>query len=187
MDDPVAGQPAPEASASAPAPAAIDIDKIKAEILEAARKETDSRVGGFQTVINRLQQENEQLRRAQLPEEERMELDSQDNDDRVAELERQLALMKLAQEFPDVAPVYQSLLDAETPEEQVAILVAGLRSSTAQATPEAETQVAEIDKNNPAQTVGQIVGRMPDGTPLTGDAAWDWLRQQGSTPVAERR
>lgn len=182
MEDQVAGQPAPAASASAPAPAAIDIDKIKAELKVELQKDMDARVGGFQTVINRLTEENKTLKRQQLPDDERLELDTQDQTDRVAELERKLALMQLAVQFPDEAAVYQALLDADTALEQVQILKA-LR--TPPATPEVEAQVAEVDRNNPAQTTGEVIGRMPDGTPLTGDAAIEYLKQFGPTAYGD--
>lgn len=180
MEDQVAGQPAPEASASAPAPAAIDIDKIKADLKADWQKDMDGRVGGFQTVINRLTEENAKLKRAQLPDDERTELDNSEQSDRVAELERQLALMQLATQYPDEAKVYQQLLKAETPLEQVEILKA-LR--TPPAAPEAESEVAEVDKNNPAQSVGEIIGRMPDGTPLTGENAIEYLKKLGPTAM----
>jgi hypothetical protein len=184
VDEPVAGQPAPEASASAPAPAAFDIDKFKADLKAELQKDMDGRVGGFQTVINRLTEENNQLKRAQLPDDERMELDDQDRQDRIADLERQIALMQLAQQYPEIAPAYQQLLDAETPEDQVAIL-ASLRAASQPASPEAEDQVAEVDRNNPVQTIGEIVGKLPNGAGLTGDIADEILKRFGKTATSE--
>jgi len=183
-EDQPAESAAPEASASAPAPQSPDFEKIKAEILAAATAEMDARVGGFQTVINRLTEENRQLKTAGLSEDEREQLAQDEKDQRIVELERQVALNEVVQKYPDVAEVYQKLLNAKSEEEQAKILLEMVKPA-APAEPDAEPP-SDVDKNNPAQTTGEIIGRLPDGTPLTGDTAWEYLKRLGPTPMGEQ-
>jgi hypothetical protein len=181
-DELPAGQPEPEASASAPAGVNPDIEKIKADLKAELQAEMDKRVGGFQTVINQQRDELAQLKNATLSEEERDELVQDEKDNRIAELESQIAVAAVAAKYPAIGDVYLKLLNAQSEEEQAQIL---LNMVQAPAAPPVEPEApAAVDSNNPAQTVGDIIGRLPDGTPLTGDTAWEMLRKMGPGPAA---
>ena len=182
-DDPT---PAGQAEASAPAPAPTpDIETIKAELRKEWDAEMNARVGGFQTVINQLTEENRQLKTSGLSEDELEQLANEEKDKRIAELETQVKLAEIHQQYPQVAEVYTKLLNATTEEQQAQILLS-LVQPAAPAEPAAPAAPSDVDKNNPALTVGQIVAQMPDGTPITGDAAVEALKQLGPTPLAAR-
>jgi hypothetical protein len=181
--DQLADQTPPVASASAPAPAGLDIEKIKADVLAAAKVEMDNRVAGFQRAIGEKDQEIERLKRAQLPEDERNDLENQDAQARIDAAEQRAAIAELALADPEVGALWKSIVEAESSDDQLDILRTLIKPAAPEV-PEAEPVVAEVDRNNPAQTVGDIVGRLPDGTPLTGDTAWDMLRRMGPGATA---
>jgi hypothetical protein len=174
-----------QAEASAPAPAQPpDTEAIKAELRSELTAEFDTRVAGFQTVINQKDEEIRQLKTASLSEEEREQLAESEKDRRIADLEEQVALAKVAKENPQIGEVFQQLAKAESYEEQAAIL---LKLATPAPPPEPEPAApSDVDMNNPNPTVGEIAGRMPDGTPITGESAWEALKRLGPTPLGIR-
>lgn len=178
MDEPLASQPeGTEASASAPASPTVDLEQVRTEL----RAEFDARIGGFQTVINKLTEENRQLKTSTLSDEEREQLALKEAEDYIEQLERKVALGELASQYPaEVAKAYQQLLDARDGNEQVQFLASLMQPKA----PEPEAQIADVDRNNPAPTVGQAVARLPDGTPMDGATADEWLKRLGPNPVS---
>lgn len=169
-----------EASAEETPPAASPDDPLAALRAEMTA-EFDKRIAGFQTVINKQTEELRELKDASLSDEEREQLVKSESEEYTDKLERELAMAKFVARYPDVAPVYQQLLDAETPDEQAAIL----KSLAQPKAPEVPaTAPADVDPNNPAPTFGTITGRLADGTPISGDTAWEMLRKMGPGAVS---
>lgn len=189
-DDPT---PDGQAEASAPAPAAApDIEKIKADLRQEMAAEMDTRIAGFQTVINRLTEENRGLKTATLSEDEREQLMVQERDEYIAELEAQLKLTQLSQPsdgfdsrvYSLAYQAYTNLLNASTEEEQMSVLLS-LVQPAAPTAPDAP-EPSDVDKNNPSLSVGQIVAQLPGGGPIDGDQALEALKQLGPTPLGSR-
>lgn len=176
MDDLAAGLAGESASPEGTALTRADIDKIKAE-LSATYEE---RIKGFQRLLadreNReraLQAELEEIRSATLSPEERVQLREKQLATRVRELEAQIELERLGASYSDEMPIYRSLLEAKSAEEQLGVL----RSIRAAAKPPVseppvtegeDLDVADIDLNNPVRIA-------PAGATVEGQSMNDSL------------
>ena len=169
-----------DASAAPQPPAASPGDPLAAQIAE-MQAEFEKRIAGFQTVINKQSEEIRELKTASMSEEEREQLTESESKRYIEELERKAALAEFRASHPDIYPVYDRLLKAETPEEQAIILKELVQPKA----PEVPTpQPADIDLNNPAASSEPVAGRMPDGTPISGETAWDILKRMGPAPAS---
>lgn len=200
----LAGQPVDPASAlvaeEQPAATMPDIENLVSQITEkvvsAIQPKIDERMGGFQRVIAKKDQElsglQEQLRSLQLAglsEEEREQVVQSEKDARIRQLEAELELERLGRQYPDLIDEYRQILTAETAEQQLLRLKA-LRESAHAATPattpepEPAPRVPEVDPNNPATHTEVSFGeRLMDPDLMTDELADRILRAHGDAPL----
>jgi hypothetical protein len=153
-----------------------EIDKIVAGVTE----KYEERIKGFQRLIAERDQKEadlatqlEELKSADLPVEERVQLREQKLQRKVEELQAKLELEALTKDFPDEMPLYQKLVSATRPDEQLAIL-RELRSAAtpapaaAPSSADEDSEEPEVDLNNPIRRV--LEGTTFDGVPVND--AW---------------
>lgn len=137
----------------------LDLEKFKSEILGAVNSSFDERFKGFQKTLSKRDQKVEELERqlreanrVDLTEDERVALDVQEKDAQIARLQMALELKELSSEFPDVAPHFSRILEADSPRAQMEILQSVLhpkKEETAQEQPSEQAQPASVDPTNP--------------------------------------
>ena len=173
MPDPLAGTAQVDVSASAPVAPETEIEKI-------ITARIDERIKGFQKLVSAREEEASALRReleetrlAGLPEDERETLLEQKKDRRIQELEAQIELNRLATDYGDEVPFFQSLLGAESAEDQLKVLRAYADVRLAKANPSPaivvkdEIVVPEVDLNRPLRPTRMGGQQLPDGSFMT--------------------
>ena len=152
-----------EPAANAGGVGSLDLDKFKNDILGAVTSSFDERFKGFQKImakrdsqIDELARKIEEANRSDMTDEQRTALEDQEKDAQIARLQMQLELRELEREFPSVAPVFDRILKAETPREQLEILNEAFapRQEQPEQTPEPTAQGgnSSVDPNAPADT-----------------------------------
>lgn len=142
----------------------LDFDKFKQDILGAVTSSFDERFSGFQKMLakrdsrlDELAKMIDQANRAEMSDEQRLALEDQEKDAQIARLQMQLELRELEREFPSVAPVFDRILKAETPREQLEILNEAFAPKQEQPTQTPEPTAdsggnSSVDPNAPADT-----------------------------------
>ena len=168
-----------EEGTSAPAPAAPAVDiEARLAAIEAA---TEERIKGFQRLLagrdeelKAREAEIRELKTSGLSEDEREQLRYREIEEERDRLARELELIQLKEKYGDLLDPYQKLLNAQSAEEQLALLAA-LRAPAAppaaptpQAAPAPEP--SDIDLNNPRIAEPEGI-TLPDGTTMTEDLA----------------
>jgi hypothetical protein len=140
---------------------AFDPEAFKASMKE----ELGTRIKGFQRLVSKKDEEIANLRAglSDLSEDERDER-LVASEQRIAELESALEAQRFQSQAPDEWADYQRLLQANGPEDVMAIL----REIKQPAEPEPETLVADVDPNNPMSASQEEPGvLMPSGLRMT--------------------
>ena len=155
---------APTTDQSASGVGQLDLDKFKNDILSAVTSSFDERFQGFQKILSKRDKELEAIRnevqqanRSTLTEEEVAALEVQEKDQQIAALQRALELKELEREFPDVAPHYSKILEADSGRAQMEILrelLSPKKEERPNEQPDSalEPQVSSVDPNAPADT-----------------------------------
>lgn len=162
----------------------LDLEQIVSKVVAAVTAQTDTRMQGFQSLIDRKFSTLErQFKTAGLSPEEQEQLAEQDKDSRIAELERELALAQSRDRFPKGADLLSKLRGAESLEDQLALIEAafqagqiseGQAAQAAQAAANSaggETPVPEVDRNSPAREIPQGVRSAIDSGEMNDEMA----------------
>lgn len=142
---------------------ALDLDKFRNELLGAVNESFDTRFKGFQKMLTKrdqqiaeLETKVQQANRSTLTEEEQTALDVSEKDAQIARLQMALELRELEKEFPDVAPHYERILEADSPRAQMEILKEVLTPKAPESEQPANapepTNRSSVDPNSPADT-----------------------------------
>lgn len=192
MPDPLAGQPAADASATAPVELSADIEKIIEARVTAL---IEPRIQGFQRLVSardeeltalRGELENERL--AGLSEDERADILEQAKDRRIQELESRNELLQLGPSYGEEMPYFEQLLAGASAEDQLKTLRAYADHRLAQANPkpvpdEQKVDVPDVDLNRPLRPTSQGGTRLPDGS-LMDAAIADRILGAMTAPLA---
>lgn len=162
-------------------PSSLDVDKLRADIRAEVEASFEERLKGFQTALNRKDEEIRGLSLASMTDEERENITDQETREYIERLEKEVELAKLANQYPQVYPVYKQLLEAETPEQQAQILASLASPPPA---PEPEVEVPAVDLNNPAPAPITGSSQRTEAA-VDGTAAWDYLKRLGDRPMSE--
>lgn len=163
-----AGAPA----ATPPAPSEADIEaRLNAKF--------DERVKGFQKLLDEQQRARQQaeqqlaeLQASGMSEDEKAELQWNSLQEKVSQLQTENALLSLQSKYPEEMPIFKSLLDGTSPEEQLQVIRA-LRvanKAAAEAESDDEPDVPNVDPNNPLP-VSQPSGPVFNGKQMDEDWA----------------
>jgi len=149
------------------APSSLTAEQISQIVASAL----DQRISGLQSVQDKsIAALRKELRQAQMSEDELENAREQELQEELAQARRERDALKAAQKYPEVYPIYESMLSAATPEEQLQAIDKALKAAAGSSSPAPETpaQPAEesptpsIDANAPAPTqVGGIAGTGP--------------------------
>ena len=180
MADPFAAPEQPTTPA-APPPAPAISPEIEALIARQVQELSDKRVAGLQSSYDKKladqQKEFAKLRAQMLGEPEPQEPAADPAlASRLAELERQNAILRASQKYPKAAPLYEKLVQFTDAEEQIAFLETLVAQQTpappppTAAQPAEELDVPDIDPNRPAPSAGQNAGFV-DGIRMSDDIA----------------
>lgn len=175
-DDP-AGSVSPEGTP--------DIEALMSQVAE-----REARIKGFQTALNRkdeerkkLEREIEELKTAGLSDDERAQLRDEKLKAENERLRQENELLKLSSDYGDEMPYFQKLLSASSAQEQLEVmreLRAGIKNAQASA-PAApagnEGNVPDVLPNNPPRASDQGYIALPDGTPMSEQMADAILRR----------
>ena len=197
MADPIEGQnPAPEASApQAPVteqqPAAesqaapFDPAALEAKLLAQFDQRIAGVQSGYQQQINERDERIRELETASLSEEERDELAEQEAEQYVSQLEMQVALQNLSEQYPKAAPHLRKLIEFGSAEEQAQYLEQLFAPAESESEP--AENVPPVDANNPSTPVDESTFISPDGQPMTKEMRKRLLESFGDTPLASIR
>lgn len=183
--------PAEETPPATAAPA-FDVEAIKSELTASFEAKLNERIAGiqrsYQQQLNEKDAELREARLASMSDSEKARFEEDEGKAYLDSLERRVAIAEIGRKFPDIADSFEKLMGAETPEAQAEILQAlrqaAVTAAPAAPAPEAGDEVPPVDPNNPAPPVGTPTqGRLPDGTPLTEEAAFAFLKALGDTPI----
>lgn len=145
-----------------------DIEAIVTRAVAAALGEQDKRFQGFQSLIDRKFKDiSRQFKTAGLSPEEREQLEADGGDDELNELRREVEILRSRERFPRGADLMTKLADAESLEDQLALIEEAFNAGAitgaqaAQAADAAvssdaggdETPVPEVDRNSPARSL----------------------------------
>lgn len=194
MADPFAAPAEPQAPAPQPAALSPEIEALIAQRVQAL---TDTRVSGLQSLYDKklaeqdrkYQAEMDRLRKG-IPDFVDDEPDPVDSEmaRKVAELERQNAILRARQQYGKGAPAYERLIALESAEEQIAFLE---ELQAAQATPAPtpppapptdDVEVPDVDPNRPPI---RDMGWAP-GSPMTDEVAARILASATEWPTLPR-
>lgn len=152
-----------------------DIEELMSELT--AREE---RIKGFQTALNRkdeerrrLEREVEELKTAGLSDDERAQLRDEKLKAENERLRQENELLKLSSDYGDEMPYFQKLLAASSAQEQLEVMRA-LRAGVKPQAPEAQgdrATVPDVIKNNPPRLDDERFTTLPDGTPMSEQLA----------------
>lgn len=196
MDDLAGLTPGIEAPAEAVAPpvapAVPDIESRFQQLEASFKAEMDTRVKGFQKALSQKDKDIKALRESQMSEAEVAEYRRQEEGTEVERLQAENALLKLAASYPDEVPLFQQILEAPGPEEQLKLIrefrkgQAAAASSTQQPATEPEVETPPVDFNNP------LAPYMPNGANVTYQGqqvteAWADRLLDGASSMASRR
>ena len=162
MTDELAGLVEETAPAEETPPAAPEVDiETRFQQMESQLNE---RIKGFQRVVAEkdqalaaARQEAKELRMSQMSQEEKDAAEWEDVQRENAELKTQLGLLQLGTEYPKELPIFQQIVQAATPKDQLELIRQLVNAQTAQAsasTPpqeppaEGEPAIPPVDPNN---------------------------------------
>lgn len=171
-----------------PAPAPAKAPEIPADI----QALLDSRVAGVQSSLEKRFNEElrrrdaliEQLQSANLSEEEREKLASDERDDELESLRTQLWLEKQAQKNPKAAEVYRKLLESDDDDTAFGLLSELVSATPAAPAPvEPADQVPDVDPNNPPVTpVNEEFVTLPNGQTMSESQVDQFFKDLRSWP-----
>lgn len=181
MDDLAGLTPDPATPAvTPPAAPVVDIEE-RFKQMEAT---FETRIKGFQTSLNEkdraLKTKDAELREAleaSMSEDERRQNRTAERDAEIEELRQQNTLLMLAREYPEEVPLFEEILKATDPKEQLE-LIRKLRAVQAAApaqdpAAEPDPDVPPVDPNNPRRVADYGDGQTFNGQPMTDD----WARK----------
>lgn len=137
-----------------------DIEALVSSAVTKALGGLDDRFAGFQSLIDKkispLSQQMSQLKTALSPEEQE-QLDADGEKAELAELRRRNALLELRKDHPKEVDFFMQVMDAETLDDQIAVIAKFLGPAVAAQVEEAAEEAAdktvpEVDRNSPARS-----------------------------------
>ena len=159
------GVPADATTEDQPAEAAPS--QITAEqISQIVSDSLDARISGLQSSMDKnIAAVRKEFQRSTMTEDELENAREAELEQELAQARRERDALRAAQQYPEVYPIYESLVNAQTPEEQLQAIDKALKSAAAPAAQptEAPAQPADeptppVDSNAPAPTqVGGMV------------------------------
>lgn len=139
-----------------------DLEDLVTRVAAAVTSQFDQRFQGFQSVQDKkLSALSREFKTARLSPEEQAQLDEETNDDELARLRLENQIYRSREQFPRGADLLSKLTQAESIEDQLAIIEAFASAAAPQAeAPEApvadgEVLVPEVDRNSPGRPVKQ--------------------------------
>jgi hypothetical protein len=175
MADQNDGVPAGQENVDQPAEAApspLSAEQISQLVADAL----DSRIGGLQSSMDKnIAAVRKEFKQASMSEDELEDAREQELQDQVQQVTRERDALRAAQKYPEVFPIYEALLNAQTPEDQLQAIDKALKSAAgSQPTPETPAQPAEeptpaVDANAPAPT--QVGGVAASSGQMTSEKA----------------
>lgn len=152
-----------------------------AQEIERIKAENEERIKGFQRLLageqeskKALERQLRELKTAGLSEEERAQLQENETAQRIKELEVQLELAQLGNEFGDEMPLFQELLSAQTARDQLE-LVRKIRAGTTAAPASTTPAIPGVIGNNPQRDYGAALAA--DGGPMNDQIADEILKR----------
>jgi Skp family chaperone for outer membrane proteins len=185
-----------------PATPAVDIEVKIAEVRQQLSSEFEDRIKGFQRLVSdkekeakRLQDELKEARMSGMTQDEKEALEWEQMQQENAQLKARMALLELQRDYPDEVPLFEQMLAASSPKDQLEML-RKLRSAQANpaapATPPttpADGGVAPpVDPNNPRSALPVATPGSPsvNGVPMTDELASQIFQQWGNNPARTR-
>ena len=174
------GQEAPAES-----PASLDSDAIRQMVEAEAQRIVDARIPGLQSAYEKqLAQMRKELKKAQSGEDTGYATYESDEYQRELEQARkEAAALRAGRQYPDAFPIYESLMAADSVEDQLELLQEFVRGTPAPTTPQqaapaapAEPKTRPVDQNNPPSSPPPPV----DG-PSTLEGAYSIIDAIGDT------
>lgn len=148
-------------------PQGFDLGTFKSELLDTVNQSFDERFKGFQKMLAKRDKQFDEFvktyqgnTQADWTEEERQAYADKEKDDQIARLQMALELKELEREFPDAAPVFNEILEQDSPRAQLELLQKRFftKEELEQAQEDQSKDVpgqnknASVDPNSPADT-----------------------------------
>lgn len=169
------GVPAEAQTQDQPAEAAPS-ELTAEQISQLVASALDSRIGGLQSSMDKnIAAVRKEFARSQMSEDELENAREAELEEELKQARRERDALRAAQQYPEVFPIYEAMLNAQTPEEQLQAIDKALKSAAgSQPTPETPAQPAEeptppIDANAPAPT--EVGGLAANAGQMTGEKA----------------
>lgn len=163
MAEPTQGSPEQAAEPSTEGSGSLSAEQVSAIVAEAM----DQRVSGLMSSFDkRMDTVQRQVREATMTPNELEEEQEQAESDRLAELERENAILRAGAELPAAVKVYQELNAKETGKEQLEFLQQLIDASAA-----AQSQPASGDEETEEEATAPVDPNPPSALDLTDEAA----------------
>lgn len=156
-------------------PQTVDLDGLKAAILEAIKGDNDKRFQGLQGLMDRrdaeLRKELEDLKTADLEPEQREQVQASRLEKELADSKRQIEILSKRKDFPEEVDLLTEFMNADSLEKQLALLAAFRKVTTAPKSlgDEAVEEAAPVDGNNPRRGAEASISDVGEMTAAKAD------------------
>jgi len=167
MSEPTVVPPQEEGAPAARPPVPVTAEEIQAMVSAEAQRIVDSRIPGLQSAYEKqIASLRKELKKAQTDPDGYVSTESSELTAQLAQARREADALRAGRSYPDAFPVYESLMAADSVEDQLDILQAFVRGTpatpqpAAPAAPAAETPAPPVDPNRPLEPPRDAGGQM---------------------------